>query len=311
MQGDRFGQAVDRVGRASMLAVLVVDVDLDQYIQRCAVVRAVTRQQRNQFGAVHRLHPIEALARQFGLVGLQVADQMPFQVQRTQLGDLGVGFLHVVFAKGALALRGQGGNGVGRLGLGDRQQPHVGTRVCGRCGVDGIENLLQRRSRHVAFRRRRERYSAARRRFHPVGGCRTPASMRRCCAHLRGVSGSKVGDRPQVRPRPGATDWQCGPLRSGKRCARQQALDATAHQPFGLGPFRSRAQATVSARRVAPDLNRRQAASRRQPERYTAVRGVPSNRSLGEKQRMDIAELLAFSVKNKHRTCTCLQGCRR
>ncbi|MGD5638887.1 hypothetical protein QUT17_19040, partial [Xanthomonas citri pv. citri] len=108
-----------------------------------------------------------------------------------------------------------------------------------------------------------------------------------------------MGDRPQVRPRPGATDWQCGPLRSGKRCARQQALDATAHQPFGLGPFRSRAQATVSARRVAPDLNRRQAASRRQPERYTAVRGVPSNRSLGEKQRMDIAELLAFSVKNK------------
>ncbi|MGD3546401.1 hypothetical protein QT526_22450, partial [Xanthomonas citri pv. citri] len=46
----------------------------------------------------------------------------------------------------------------------------------------------------------------------------------------------------------------CGPLRSGKRCARQQALDATAHQPFGLGPFRSRAQATVSARRVSFEI---------------------------------------------------------
>ncbi len=79
---------------------------------------------------------------------------MPFQTQRTQLGNLGIGFLHVIFAEGALALRGQGGDGVGRLGLGDRQQPHVGTRVCGRRGVDGIENLLQRRSRHVAFRRR-------------------------------------------------------------------------------------------------------------------------------------------------------------
>ncbi len=54
-----------------------------------------------------------------------MTDQVPLQAQRGQRLDLGHRLLHVVFAEGALALRGQGLYGLGRLRLGDRQQHRI------------------------------------------------------------------------------------------------------------------------------------------------------------------------------------------
>lgn len=67
---------------------------------------------------------------------------MPFQSQRMQFGDLGLRFLHVVFAERALALRRQHGEGIRRPGLGHCEQAYIGMGLLGRGGVDGIENLL-------------------------------------------------------------------------------------------------------------------------------------------------------------------------
>ncbi len=81
-----------------------------------------------------------------GLVRLQVADQVPFQRQVLQRLHLGQCLLHVVLAEGVLALRGQRGHGLGRLGLGHRQQAWVGPAS----GLGGGMQVAQDLGRGVA-----------------------------------------------------------------------------------------------------------------------------------------------------------------
>ena len=69
------------------------------------------------------MDPGEVLGDRTGLVGLELADEVPFQGQVGQVGLLGEGLLQVVFAEGELTGAMGGANGRGLLFLADRQQP--------------------------------------------------------------------------------------------------------------------------------------------------------------------------------------------
>ena len=59
-----------------------------------------------------------------GLIGLHRSDEMPFQLQRGQLGHFIQRFLEVILPEIALTGGGQRGDGRRWLSLADRQQPH-------------------------------------------------------------------------------------------------------------------------------------------------------------------------------------------
>ena len=139
-----------------MLAVLVINIDLDQDIQRRQRGRTMAGQRGDQLGAVNALHPVKMPGGQVGLVGLQVADQVPFQAQAGQLADLVHRFLHIVFTEGALPLRRQRGDRTGRLGFGHRQQP-CRRPAGGRCQLRQLGlDRRQRTEGHVISSFRKE-----------------------------------------------------------------------------------------------------------------------------------------------------------
>ncbi|MNT06847.1 hypothetical protein D3C72_1415300 [compost metagenome] len=102
-----------------------------------------------------------------GLVRLQVADQVPFQAQRLQFLHLGQRFLHVVFAERGLALRGKRSHGLGRLGLGHRQQARRWPPG-GSGGVVQVAQDLGQGSGHVTRSVQSGGYTAARGKILPV-----------------------------------------------------------------------------------------------------------------------------------------------
>ena len=76
---DRLHQRWNRLRRAAGLARLVVDIDLDQHIQRCHAGGTIAIQRFDQFFAVETLQPVEVRGNLTAFVRLQRADQMPFQ----------------------------------------------------------------------------------------------------------------------------------------------------------------------------------------------------------------------------------------
>ena len=97
--GNEGRQRVDVRRRAAMLARLVVDVDLQQDVERRRRRGPVARERGDQLRPVHRLHPVEAARRDFGLVRLQVPDQVPLDAAAAWRLLFPPGFLHVVLAE--------------------------------------------------------------------------------------------------------------------------------------------------------------------------------------------------------------------
>ena len=64
----------------------------------------------DQLESIQCLHPVERNSCLLRFVGLQVADEMPFQPESAQCLDFRQGFLYVIFAKRLLATSRHGGN---------------------------------------------------------------------------------------------------------------------------------------------------------------------------------------------------------
>jgi hypothetical protein len=70
------------------------------------------------------VNEVEVLHGRFGLVALQVADEMPAELRR-RVGDFRQGFLNAVFPKVVKSTGGSGGNGVQRFGFRDGDERHL------------------------------------------------------------------------------------------------------------------------------------------------------------------------------------------
>jgi hypothetical protein len=146
----RQGQGLRR-GHARLVGA-AVDVHLQAHLQRRQVGGPLLGQALGNFQAVHRMHPVKVLGHGPGFVALQRAYAMPLQCSRLsspwvlclQPGAQGQyffhAFLHVVFAKCALAGLHGLDDGIGAKGLGDGQQCHRCWRTARLCA--GFVNAL-------------------------------------------------------------------------------------------------------------------------------------------------------------------------
>src|SRR5258706_5434377 len=103
----------------SPLRLLAADVHLDADVQRSGAIGTRLRERGGRPGAIHAVHPVEALRYIAGLVGLQVANVVPRGLQIRQRREFGKGFLDVALAEIAAARGMRGANGIGRLRLGN------------------------------------------------------------------------------------------------------------------------------------------------------------------------------------------------
>src|SRR5438445_2607012 len=154
--GDGGGKYLDCIRRAARLARLVVDIDLDQYIERRRIFRPQAVQRRNQPGAIERLQPVEMLRDFARLVRLQRADHMPLDKGtelvkprpnhprpfKKKLALFAERFLHVVFAERALAQRGKLRDVRRRLGLAHGDETYTPARAL-RGSVDARRDCAQ------------------------------------------------------------------------------------------------------------------------------------------------------------------------
>ena len=97
----------------------------------------------------------------------RLRDELALATGRLEALRLVAAFLHVVLAEGGLALRGKGRDGLGRLGLGHRQQ----ARRWPPCGIGGVVQVAQdlgQGSGHVTRSVESGGYTAARGKILPV-----------------------------------------------------------------------------------------------------------------------------------------------
>ena len=88
--------------------------------------RPLCRQTLGNFQTINAVHPVKVLGDLPGFVALQGADAMPHQARHAfERGDFVHAFLHIVFAKVALAQGGHGGDLIGGEGFGHSQQLHA------------------------------------------------------------------------------------------------------------------------------------------------------------------------------------------
>ena len=102
-------------GADAGLAVFVVQLYLDTYIQRRQVRGTLSRQALCGLELVDGVNPVKVLGDEACFITLQVADEMPHEIEVASLLDLGETFLDEVLAKIALPGCGRGANLVERL----------------------------------------------------------------------------------------------------------------------------------------------------------------------------------------------------
>jgi len=125
--GDGLAQGQGFVRAAAAFAGFARDIDLNADLQRRQPGRALSRQALGDLQPVDGMHPGEMFGDDPGLVALQGADEMPFEIAVAMAvksgNNLGCAFLCVTFAKGALPGGRGGEHAIDRPGLAHRQQP--------------------------------------------------------------------------------------------------------------------------------------------------------------------------------------------
>ena len=135
LRGDRVGQRRDVVGLAAVLAGFVVDVDLDQHVQRRAGRPADAGPGPPPAWPGRRSGPSRTgAAASLALFDCRWPIRCHSSPSPASAALLGRRFLHVVLAEGALAGRRQFRDGRRILGLADREQPRHWPSGC-RCRV--------------------------------------------------------------------------------------------------------------------------------------------------------------------------------
>ncbi|EXI75233.1 MAG: hypothetical protein AW07_01134 [Candidatus Accumulibacter sp. SK-11] len=124
--GNRLRQGRHRRRRDSRLARLATDVHLQTDRQLGHGRRTLRGEPLGDSQFIDRVHPVEGFCHQTRLVGLQHADEMPFDPQVAQFVDLADGFLHVALAESLLAGGGQLAQCRRRPGLAHGEQANVG-----------------------------------------------------------------------------------------------------------------------------------------------------------------------------------------
>ena len=87
------------VRRDTRLLRFVVDVDLDQYVERVGIFRALIRKSLRDLGAIERLHPLKVARDVARLVRLNRADEVPLQRQIAKGVDFRQCIIQVVLAE--------------------------------------------------------------------------------------------------------------------------------------------------------------------------------------------------------------------
>ena len=126
--------------RDTRLLRLVVDVDLDQYVERVGIDGALIRQALRDFGAIEGLHPLKVVGDIARLVRLDRADEMPLQLQVTQRVDFRQRIVQVVLAELGDSTRRCRSNRVGRLRL--RCRDHTNRIVQTTASLRGLCDTL-------------------------------------------------------------------------------------------------------------------------------------------------------------------------
>ena len=119
---DILGQCGELIRAAAGFLGFVIDVDLDQHVQRWKIAGPLIAETASNLEPVHALDPVEPFGQGPCLVRLDGADEVPRQWQIGQRFLLGTGLIDIVFAEGALPEFGQRPNLAGIPGLADRQK---------------------------------------------------------------------------------------------------------------------------------------------------------------------------------------------
>src|SRR5690606_14866564 len=131
-------------GSDAALARFVSQAHLDAYLQGRRVVRSLLVQAYRDALAVDRVHPGKVLRDGARLVRLQLAGEMPDQIQIGERGHLRNRFLQVVLAEIDLTGLRERTDRIGRVPLADRDEPHLvrcatELRCCGCDARPGFE----------------------------------------------------------------------------------------------------------------------------------------------------------------------------
>ena len=126
---------------------------------------------------IHRMHPLETAGDVPRLVGLDGANEMPYQRKMRQRRHLGQRLLQVVLAEVGKASPVGGFDFLGIPRLGNRQQPHIPPTACARDGVLKRPNApFNARSVAVDFQAPRTSHEPSSRR---IAGAPNPSARRR------------------------------------------------------------------------------------------------------------------------------------
>ncbi len=86
-----------------MLGRFAGQIHLNEHARARAGARRLDGDRPKQIEAIDRMNPREVRDRFPGLVGLEMADEMPFERETLEGGDLAERFLNAILAKGAVA----------------------------------------------------------------------------------------------------------------------------------------------------------------------------------------------------------------